>query len=76
MNKNLRLINLNWRALGAELAELTSEEQGEFFRGFTDEMNSYSTAYAKGMQLSSISSELTKEQREVLSYIGGDCESI
>ena len=72
MNNKLNKVIINWEALGAELAQLTSDEQGEFFRGFTNEMNSYSSSYAKGMQLVSIAQELSEKQREVLSYIGGE----
>lgn len=70
MNSNLKSFNINWEALGAELALLSDGEQGLFFKGFADEMNKYSTRYNRDMQLTYLRSKLKKEQVEVYTFLG------
>ena len=63
-------INIDWKSLGAELANLSDGEQGEFFRGFTEELLHWPTHYAREMQCMSIRAKLTEEQRGYIASIG------
>ena len=66
MNKNQTPITFNWRALGAHLAKLSSDEQFAFFCGFADEMNRYPSDYARDKQLTHIrKAGMTLQQKEV-----------
>lgn len=76
MNKQLDIINLNWEALGAELARLSNEEQACFFKGFADEMNKYTTLFKRDTQLCYIADGmdnikgLSDKQKEVYCFLG------
>lgn len=72
MNKSLECVQINWGALGAKMANLTSGEQAEFFKSFCDEMNKYESIHVRDMQLFYIvdgcdpnDEPFTKEQKEV-----------
>ena len=70
MNKNLECININWASLGAELAQLSDEEQKPFFKSFAKEMNSYPSHHQRGLQIASFASGLTDDEKEVYQDIG------
>ena len=65
-------VNINWEAIGAELANLTDEEQVAFFQGFTNELRHWPTHYAREMQCQYIRAKLTDEQRRYIATIGWD----
>lgn len=73
-------IKINWELLGAELAQLSSNEQNAFFNGFTNEMLKYETRLSLEIQLDAIQKgrgsgerELTRKQLDVLKIL---CEGI
>ena len=63
-------IDVNWELLGAELANLSDEEQGAFFRGFAIELKHYPSHHAAEMQCCFINGKLTPEQRDFYATIG------
>lgn len=61
---------IDWERAGAELAELTSEEQVLFFKAFLKECLSWGTRLQVEQQFAGINSELTADEREALSMLG------
>lgn len=59
MAKHRKEIIINWEAMGALLAELSDNEQGEFFNGFLSEINHFPSHFAIETQMLSIRDKLT-----------------
>jgi hypothetical protein len=70
MNKSLEIININWKIMGATLACLSDEEQGDFFMGFADEINKYPTQHQRDLQLSYASDKFSDKQKDVYLSLG------
>ena len=66
----IEAVEINWKLLGAELANLRAKEQGEFFNGFIGEMQTWGTHTAREMQCIYIRNELDKKKREYIATIG------
>jgi hypothetical protein len=60
---------VDWRYIGATLAEVDGDNQIEFFKAFVKECKSWGTNLQVEMQLSYINRALTTEERKVLSMI-------
>jgi len=63
-------IKIDWKLLGAKLANLSSNEQAEFFKGFVDEVMTWESHATMEMQMAYIREELTPTQREYIATIG------
>jgi hypothetical protein len=82
MNADLKALNIKWDVLGAQLANLSDEEQRAFLRGFAQEMNKYPTEYQRDLQLAAImmgnehqkQKPFTNKEREVFQYLGEFCK--
>jgi hypothetical protein len=59
-------IDVKWDLLGAQLANLTDEEQGLFFKGFALELNNYESRYMAGIQICAIRSKLKSNEQAIL----------
>lgn len=59
-------IEYKWDLIGAKLANLSDDEQSQFFMGFAKEIDSWETHYQKEMQMVSINKKLTKDVVEIL----------
>lgn len=59
----------DWQYLGALLANKSATVQAEFFKSFLKEMQTWETCWQTQQQLSAINIDLTKKERELLSYI-------
>jgi len=69
------LKEIDWKYVGALLANQSNDEQVDFFKQFVAECKSWGTSYEVGIQLAYISDKLTKEEKEVLSQIVYEEES-
>jgi len=63
-------VTINWYLIGAKLANLSDNEQGEFFKGFTDEVLHWDTHCAREQQMLFIRDKLTEKQRYYIATIG------
>ena len=63
------LLNISWAQLGAELANSNDDDQSEFFKGFVKECMSWETRHQAEMQMCSIASRLSDDEKEFLSSI-------
>ena len=63
-------VTINWYLIGAKLANLSDDEQGEFFKGFTDELLTWDTHCERERQMLYIRDKLTKKQRSYIETIG------
>ena len=61
---------IDWKYIGAVLANSDEKEQTDFFKTFIGECRSWGTAYQVGVQLASVNHNLTDEERETISMIG------
>jgi len=72
----LGIINeIDWKYVGALLANEDEEKQINFFKSFVSECKSWGTTYQIGIQLAEICQKLTNEEKEILSqitYLGED----
>ncbi len=59
-------IKLDWALLGAKLACLSSEAQGQFFTGFAFELGRYESGYKRQLQMGFIQDNLSKEHQRIL----------
>lgn len=64
------LLDINWELGGAMLANEDDIQQLKFFQNFIKECLSWGTKYQVQVQLASINSNLTVEEREILSMLG------
>jgi len=69
------LKEIDWKYVGALLANQSNDEQVDFFKQFVAECKSWGTSYEVGIQLAYISDKLTKKEKEVLSQIVYEEES-
>lgn len=60
---------IDWKLIGAELAREEDGEQGEFFKSFIKEINSFGTNHQGQLQLSFINDKLTAEEAEDLGML-------
>ena len=61
---------IDWKLVGAQLANLGDEEQADFFKAFIKECNGWGTRYQVESQFAAINAKLTDEEREQFSMIG------
>lgn len=61
--------SVDWKLVGAELAQESDDAQAEFFKSFIRESGTYGTAFQREMQLMSIRNKLNEEEREVLATL-------
>jgi hypothetical protein len=66
----IQVMTINWRLLGAELANLSADEQGEFFNGFIGEMQTWNTHTQREMQCLFIRDKLDEKKRSYIATIG------
>jgi len=62
-------IKIDWEILGAELADLSDDEQGDFFRGFIREVMKYDTHFKRESQFISIGKKLSDTDRDNMSEL-------
>jgi len=60
---------IDWKYVGALLANEDETSQIAFFKHFVKECKSWGTSYQVGVQLASVSKDLTDNEKEVLSQI-------
>lgn len=60
------MIKIEWDLLGAKLANLGSDEQGKFFKGFAFELGRYESAYKRQMQMCYVADSLNQKEKETL----------
>ncbi len=60
---------IDWKYVGALLAQSDDNAQIDFFKHFVKECKSWGTNYQVGMQLSFINNGLTDDEKETLSMI-------
>jgi hypothetical protein len=72
VNKELDVIYINYQALGAKLARLSTDEQVPFFKGFISEMLKYDSHFAMENQLLMISDygKFNKKEKEIFLTLG------
>ena len=63
-------ITVNWKLLGAELANMSDNEQGEFFVGFAEEMLLWNTKHSQEGQCIMIGYKLNSGQKNIMRTIG------
>ena len=61
------IVPLDWKLIGAMLANSGDDEQVPFFKSFLNEMRSWGTNHQIEFQLVSIAKELSSADRELLS---------
>ena len=66
----LGLRDIDWKQVGAELANCGDKEQAEFFKSFVKECSSWGTRHQIELQLSNVNQLLTSEERQTLGMIG------
>lgn len=63
-------VMIDWKVLGAMLAEQEDKTQAEFFKCFLAEMDSWPTKYQKDMQLTSIGVLLSDSEQDAIMFMG------
>jgi len=63
---------IDWKQVGAQLAEENDKEQADFFKSFVKECLTWGTRYQIEMQLIEISNKLTSEEKQILSIISDE----
>lgn len=59
----------NWESMGASLANLSDDEQGQFFGGFLREVMSWKVSnFQQCMQLAFIGRRLSEDEKELLAH--------
>lgn len=61
--------DIDWKYVGALLANEDENAQTEFFRHFVKECKSWGTSFQVGTQLAGVSQKLTNDEKEVLEQI-------
>ena len=66
--------DIDWKLMGAILANEGDEEQSAFFKAFLKECASWGTSHQVEMQLCCVNHKLTADERETLKTLsyGGD----
>ena len=67
-------IDIDWKYIGARLANESDVEQIDFFKGFIKECLSWGTRFQVEQQLAHINHKLTDEEREILSMLSHNQE--
>ena len=62
----------DWARLGAELAQLSDDEQVDFFEGFVKECKTFGTYYQAEMQLAAVQRHLSSDAQQLLKMLGPD----
>lgn len=68
--KRIGLNPVDWKHVGAVLANSGSDEQLDFFRSFIKETQSWGTKHQIHMQLAEVNKDLTEEERDIISMLG------
>lgn len=63
------ITEIDWKYIGAILANESDEDQAMFFKSFVQEAKKYGTSYQTYYQMASIGSKLTEEEKELISHI-------
>jgi len=66
------LKDIDWKLMGALLANKGDVEQADFLKSFIKECLSWGTQHQVEMQLAFVNSKLTSEERQVLSMLSYD----
>ena len=66
------LKDIDWKLMGALLANKGDVEQADFLKAFIKECLSWGTRHQVEMQLAFVNSKLTSEERQVLSMLSYD----
>ena len=61
---------IDWKYIGAVLANSDEQEQTDFFKSFIKECNSWGTNYQVGVQLAGVNHNLTDDEKETISMLG------
>ena len=62
----INTIEIKWDLLGAKLASLGDEEQGQFFKGFARELDHYESSYLTEVQMLHIRDKLGAKEKLIL----------
>lgn len=62
--------DVDWEYLGALMAQTGDDDQVLFLKSFVKECKTWGTNHQIEMQLASVNSALTEEEKETLSMIG------
>ncbi len=65
----LGIRDIDWKQVGAMLAESDDKNQADFFKSFVKECNSWETKFQIEMQLVGINQLLTEEEKQILAMI-------
>ena len=65
--KNGIITTIDWKLIGATLANADDNDQADFLNAFANEFKAWPTSYQIGMQFASIRAKLTPEAEELLS---------
>ena len=66
----LGLQELDWRYVGAKLAQDDNNAQVDFFRGFIKECLTWGTRHQVEAQLATVNHKLTPDERRVIGMVG------
>ena len=64
--------DIDWKYVGAMLAQADDTDQAEFFKGFVRECGTWGTKLQVEQQLAAVNLKLTPEERATLKMIGYD----
>lgn len=62
--------DVDWKLVGAQLANLGDNEQADFFKAFLKECNGWGTRFQVESQFAAINAKLTSAEREQIGMIG------
>jgi len=62
----MEAIKIDWKLMGAKLANMESEEQGEFFSGFASEFDTFESHVGKERQLLFVKDNLNEKVINIL----------
>jgi len=68
--KNGMLKEIDWKYLGALLANEGDDDQADFLKSFVKECKSWGTFHQAEMQLAGVNAKLTDDEKELLAMIG------
>lgn len=63
------MAEIDWKYIGASLANADDKEQSDFFKQFVKELNSWGTRSQVEFQLAGVNRQLTKEEIETLTML-------
>jgi hypothetical protein len=59
-------VNIDMISFGARFANLSDDEQAEFFQGFARELSLWDSAYMAQLQMDSVSQKLDEKEKKTL----------